>query len=95
MKETITINHGDKTYTLLRDAYADNFASDVRYVAPAICTADPIDEDGYQQAYHVIWDILPDIDPGYADDESNLCDWDKPTEVVPYGYYSVAEKRFG
>lgn len=93
----MTITYEGKTYTLLRDAYADNFGApaEVRYVAPAICAADPVDEDGYQQAYHVIWDILPDIDPDYADDESNLCDWDNPTEVVPYGEYNAAEKRFG
>lgn len=87
-----TITYDGKTYTLMMDAYAAYHRGENVYEALAICNTDIPDEDGLQPVYTIHWDILSDIPVDDWVDESNLCDWDSPSEVYASGdEYNAAQ----
>ena len=60
------------TLKLTQRPYIDSIGSDPYYTALAI--------DIQGNDYTVIWDIIID-DPDSWDDNSNMCDWDSPSEI--------------
>lgn len=82
-----------KEYILTQQAYLAGLNDHPYYQAMAVCAADKEDEDGWQTAYEVRWELLEDYN---AEDmgEDMACDWDEPDSVQEIGEYNVAEKRF-
>lgn len=63
--------------------------TNLNFVQDAYLTGD-IDGNAWYQAvatdkdnneYMVVWDILPDVDINYIEDESEACDWDNPASI--------------
>lgn len=91
-----------KTYTLLRDAYADDDRGDPIYRVFAICEEDGTDELGCYPVYDVVWDVLDEYiaaceeDPFAYVDEALACDWENPRDVrdsAGYGSYDPDNDR--
>ena len=54
------------------------------YKAIAVKLGDCIDEDGFAPAYIVKWKY-PDKNAQYPD----ICQWDKPIEIISDGWYQI------
>lgn len=65
-----TVTHNSKTYTLTQDAYITGNGSRDYYRAHAV--------DADNNEYYIIWDIVD----AESDDESNACDWKKPSDII-------------
>lgn len=87
------INYEGTSYTLIKDAFLTNHQFRAVYEAPAIKEEDAIDEDGWQKAYIVRWEILDDYN-SECGDESLACDWDDPDEIIESGEYNASTGRF-
>ena len=61
-----------KKYWLTQDAYLTGQLEAPYYEAAAINKAGA--------RYMVYWDILPEINIHYIEDEHECCDWDNPTD---------------
>lgn len=89
---TNNITYEGKTYTLLMDAYPAHHRDEDVFEALAICSSDTPDAEGWQPIYAIHWKILDDLPEEYRDDQSNLCDWDNPSEVYASGNeYNAAQ----
>lgn len=82
-----------KEYILTQQAYLDGTNDHPYYQTMAICTADKADEDGWQPAYEVRWELREDYN---AEDmgEDMACDWDETESVREIGEYNITEERF-
>ena len=80
-------------YILTQQAYIDGPVDDPVYRAMAIRESDKPDEDGWQAAYEIEWDLLADYVPEQSD-ESCACDWEHADRVRTVGEYSVEMSRF-
>lgn len=74
MNETI-IEFNSKKYLLTQDAYISD--DEQQYKASSVRA------DDKEIKAVVFWDVTID-DPKNCDDESNMCDWDKPSDVIEY-----------
>lgn len=68
-----TTEFGGVKYWLTQDAYLTGQIEAPYYEAAAI------DKAGAR--YMVYWDILPEIDINYIEDEHECCDWDNAADV--------------
>lgn len=85
MKKNGTVEQDGKEYVLTQEAYRDG----EEFTAMAICLQDTADEDGWQTAYRVNWEII-----GEDEDESNNADWDNPYSIKEIGKYNMNDGRF-
>ena len=74
-----------KEYVLTQEAYRDG----EEFTAMAICLQDTTDENGWQTAYRVNWEII-----GEDEDESNNANWGNPYSIKEIGEYNVNDGRF-
>lgn len=82
-----------KEYILTQQAYLDGTNDHPYYQAMAICTADKADEDGYQPAYKVIWNLLKNYDPEITE-EDIACNWDEPDSLQKCCEYNATLDQF-
>lgn len=82
-----------KEYILTQQAYLDGTNDHPYYKAVAICTADKADDDAWQPAYEVRWELREDYNTADMG-EDMACDWDNPDRVREIGEYNFAEGRF-
>lgn len=76
-------------YRLIREAELTNHQMRAVYEAPAIREGEVADEDGWQPAFTIRWEIInEECEP------ENACDWDCPDEVLESGEYNPETGRY-
>ena len=88
-----TCTYDGARYILTQQAYPDGPNDAPVYCAGAIREMDKPDEDGWQPAFEVEWDVLEDYDPALGD-EGCACDWNHADRVREIGEYNVEIGRF-
>lgn len=83
------IEDGTGVYTLIEQAYGDNYMSGTAYYACAIRRGDPI-IDGEIPTYMVTWTSVDET----AENEEDACDWLNPDEIsLEQGVVNVSDLR--
>lgn len=69
-----------KEYVLIDEAFID----DAEYKARVLCAEEKPDEDGVYRLYMAYWDIRPEYDPDFMQ-EDMACEWENPRELRDKG----------
>ena len=86
-KENGTATIDGVKYVLIEQPYVDDimdgYSSRTMYNAHAVLADAPLDEYGYTDLYVIRWAPKPGFEE--IEDESDACDWDKPSECERTG----------